>query len=960
MDKELHERAFEIFERACDLPKSEQEAMVDRECGNDTDLHREVSALLAHDRSDLDFDAALVQPARAALAETSSVNDEHEKLPSQLGQYRILGRLGVGGMGEVYEAEQESPKRRVALKIIRAAHLLKSLIRRFEHEAFLLGQLRHPGIAHIYESGMVVINGQRQPFFAMEIIDGVPLGLHVDQNKLSIPQRLELIARICDAVQHAHQKGIIHRDLKPQNIMVVADEHNSDGNDAKQDALAAAAPMANAVGQPKILDFGVARVVDHDQAGMTLQTEAGQIIGTLGYMSPEQLSGNTADLDTRCDVYALGVMLYEVLAGKQPHDLTSLSLTDSARVIQEQDPLPVGAIDRQLRGDIETIVTKAMEKDRERRYESAAALAADVRRFLSHQPIEARPASTIYQLGRFARRNRGLVGGMVATFVALIVGLAGTGYFLLEAQAQSAAATQAQRESGQVVEFQSAQLAGIDIEAMAQQMRADLLSAIPDEHRDAVQKQLADVNFADYARTTLATNIFTPSLNAIEKQFASQPKVQAQLLETLSDTTNSLGLIEFAEEPWRKALAIHEKVHGRDSQQYIETLCRIGNFLVEQGRFQEADPVIREAREASRIQFGRFHPAYAYATNTLAGLHNARDELPQAKAVLTEHLAEMLKEPSVEPELIRNNRSVLSAILLKLGELEAAEPHIRFAYDESVKLYGKEDPKTLNAQRRIASLLRMQGKLPEAIELLEKNRQVRLRVVGETHPDTLATTGLLGSLYYRTERYSEAAELYKFVLLHRTETFGPHHPDVILSKENLGAALMKLDQPSASINQYLEALVSRRITFGDDHPKTLLAVKVVADFLFNESRFEESERMYLEATAGAISLFGAGHKNTLMLLKRIAQIKSEQDTSVEPVALYALATHRCREVFGENHRFTWSVQRGSASMQAEQGNIDIARESLTKLLARQIKSSSASESQIEQTQRLIKKLESAN
>jgi non-specific serine/threonine protein kinase/serine/threonine-protein kinase len=287
-------------------------------------------------------------------------------LPPLIGQYRILRLLGEGGMGSVYEAEQDQPRRLVALKVIRAAWASPELIRRFEQESQALGRLQHPGIAQIYEAGAAETPFGVQPYFAMELIRGKPLVDYADEHRLNTRQRLELMAAVCDAVEHAHQRGIIHRDLKPANILV--DE----------------------TGQPRILDFGLARAADSD-AQATRQTDMGQILGTLAYMSPEQVLADPLALDTRSDVYALGVILYELLAQKMPYALSNL-LHEALETIRLTEPQRLSSVDRSYRGDIETIVAKALEKDKERRYPSAAALAADIRRYLRDEPIYRPPA----------------------------------------------------------------------------------------------------------------------------------------------------------------------------------------------------------------------------------------------------------------------------------------------------------------------------------------------------------------------------------------------------------------------------------------------------------------------------------------------------------------------------------------------------------------------------------------
>ncbi|UCF33767.1 MAG: protein kinase, partial [Phycisphaerales bacterium] len=308
---------------------------------------------------------------------------------------------------------QEHPRRRVALKMIRPGVLSRSLLRRFQFEADVLGRLQHPGIAQIYEAGEVETATGRQPYFAMEYVTGVELRRYADRHQLDTRARMELVARICDAVHHAHQKGIIHRDLKPGNVLVVDQPTRTDVGHGAEFAL---------LGQPKVLDFGVARATDSDMQVTTMQTDVGQLIGTVPYMSPEQVAGDSRQLDMRSDIYALGVILYELVSGRLPYDLSQKSIPEAARIIREEDPTRLSSIQTAFRGDVDTIVGKALEKDRERRYQSAAGLAGDIRRYLTSEPIAAHPPSTFYQLKKFAKRHTELVAGLVLSFVILLAG----------------------------------------------------------------------------------------------------------------------------------------------------------------------------------------------------------------------------------------------------------------------------------------------------------------------------------------------------------------------------------------------------------------------------------------------------------------------------------------------------------------------------------------------------------
>lgn len=436
MSRERRRRALELFDQVCDLSASERAAWLDEQCAGDVLLRTLVERMLKQDDAN---DVDLAPGDGAALIAAQLMADAPEEPPKRIGRYQIIREIGRGGMGVVYEAQQDEPRRRVAVKVIREGVASREVVLRFQRESQLLARLHHPGIAHVYESGIDLVDGVKRPYYAMEYIDGLPLDRHADKHDLDTRQRVELVARVCDAVLHAHQKGILHRDLKTANVLVATAEQQTgtppDGSFA-----------IDAIGQPKVVDFGIARLAD-DEDGVTQHTHVGQIMGSLACMSPEQLSGDRDRVDTRSDVYAIGVMLYRLLARRMPHALTGMSIPEAARVVAEQEPPTLGSIDRTLRGDLSVIAAKALERDVDRRYDSVAPLCEDLRRALRDEPITARPDSQWYRIYKFARRNRSTVTLALAIVLLLIGSTIVSSWFALRATAARNVAEQTARRA---------------------------------------------------------------------------------------------------------------------------------------------------------------------------------------------------------------------------------------------------------------------------------------------------------------------------------------------------------------------------------------------------------------------------------------------------------------------------------------------------------------------------------
>jgi serine/threonine protein kinase len=450
-DRRRSER--EIFDALSECDADERRRLLDAECAGDAALRARIEALLEALDTTERTRGFLDEVAMADLAEDGDgEEDVNGPLPRMLGPFRLLRVMGEGGMGVVFEAEQASPKRRVAVKMLRGDMASREMARRFRREIDTLGRLRHRGIAQIYEAGNA-IDGERSgvtvSYIAMELVEGAALDEHVRRQKLAPREIAAILVEVCEAVQHAHERGVVHRDLKPANILVATEEGRP---------------------QPKVLDFGVARLLPETGRALTMATSPGLIIGTMAYMSPEQLVGEADAVGARSDVYAIGVILFEMLTGRPPLDLRDRPIADAARIVRDEEPTRIGSIDERLRGDLETIVAMAIEKSPERRYPSAAALADELRRYLRDEPILARPPTRVERVARFVRRNRPLVAGTFGAFVFLLVGIITTSSLALSAmRARDAADWTAYRAT---IAAASAALLNHDAEAARRHLEA--------------------------------------------------------------------------------------------------------------------------------------------------------------------------------------------------------------------------------------------------------------------------------------------------------------------------------------------------------------------------------------------------------------------------------------------------------------------------------------------------------
>jgi len=684
-----HDRIGELFNLARSLSSGDRQRLLDERCAGDAELRAEVEALLDADAA---ATAALDTAVVARSLGRAAVNTVATDLPDRIGPYRIIRLIGEGGMGAVYEAEQDDPRRRVALKVIRQAMLTRRMLRRFRHETQVLGQLRHPGIAQIYEAD----TADRQPYFAMELVHGRPLIEYAGAAGLGIRQRLALIADVCDALHHAHQKGVIHRDLKPANILVEES------------------------GRPRILDFGVARLTDADVQTVTLQTGMGELVGTVPYMSPEQASGDPNALDIRSDIYALGVVTYELLTGDLPYPIRSSPVYEAVRIIREREPSRLSSSSRIFRGDVETIIGKTLEKDRDRRYESAAALAADIRRYLRDEPIVARPASAIYQLSKFARRHKALVGGTAGIFVVLVVALVVITAALARAGRQARIA-----------------------EAVNDFLNRDLLAA-PDP-RNQVDRDVTMREVLDLAG------------DRIEGRFDGEPAVEAAIRLTLGETYMNLGEYAKAVPHLQRGLDLR-RAGGAGPGDLFDAVSLAGKAYTDLDRPDEAEPLLDEALAIASDAFGPDDERTIAALVDLASLHYKQGEVERAEPLFIEAVERGSRiHPGTEDTL--SAIASLAMLLQRTKRYAEAEPLSVEAVEGYRMLLGATHPYTLTAQNNLAMLYSDTGRFEQAEPLFQDVLATRLRTLGVEHSDTLVSKATLARAYLRERRFVEAEPL---------------------------------------------------------------------------------------------------------------------------------------------------------------------------------------------------------
>jgi eukaryotic-like serine/threonine-protein kinase len=745
-------------------------------------------------------DPAICAALRALLAQHEKTDDFLERpvariqalstQPAAIGRYRILRLLGEGGMGAVYEAEQEQPCRTVALKVIKPGLSGPEMLWRFERESESLGRLQHPGIAQIYEAGTAETECGRRPYFAMELVRGDSLLEYAVANGLNTNQRLELMAKVCEAVHHAHQRGIIHRDLKPTNILI------------------------DATGQPKILDFGVARATNGD-TDAARETNKGELVGTLAYMSPEQVLADPLEIDTRSDVYALGVILFEVLAGRLPYNMRC-PLAEAARTIQEEDPTKLSSISRTYRGDIETIAAKALEKDKARRYSSAESMAADIRRYLRDEPIAARGPSATYQLQKLVRRHKAVALGMASVFLVLIAGV-------IVSTWEATRARRAEQMASAVNDF----------------LRNDLLA------QASVSRQARPGIIPD--RNLKVRTVLDRAAVEIQGKFSTQPLVEASIRQTIGNTYGDLGLYADAQRQLRRALELRRLVLGELDPETLASIHDVAFLYWEQGNYVEAERSFSNALNGRRRVLGEKHPDTLNSMHYLAIVYDSEERYSQAEKLYTavfEARGHILGENHPDTLMVLSD---LAGLYSHRGDYMKAESLYIKALGAQRSLLGGEHPDTLLTIDGLADLYDSQSNYAQSEKLYVQVFSARQRLQGEEHPYTLATMHRLALVYAEQGKYSQAEPLYRTLLVTRQRLYGEEHPDTLLTISHLARLYRDQGKYSQAEALYTKLLTVEQRLLGESDPNTVRTAYSLAKLYLLKRDYESAEPLYVKA-----------------------------------------------------------------------------------------------------------------
>jgi eukaryotic-like serine/threonine-protein kinase len=811
-----------VLSAALELDEAKRPAYLDHACASDHSLRQEVQSLL--DSGD-DIRSSFMQSPPLASPTSDGTADElgpNESGPGTvLGHYHLLQKVGEGGMGEVWLAEQKEPvRRRVALKLVKGGMYTREVMARFESERQALALMDHPAIAKVFDAGSTP---QGAPYFVMEYVAGVPITAYCDNHKLTTRERLELFIHVCEGVQHAHQKAIIHRDLKPSNILV----SEVDGRPA-----------------PKIIDFGVAKALAQRLTEQTMYTRVGTLVGTPEYMSPEQALSSGEDIDTRTDVYSLGVIFYELLAGVPPLELRKVALDEFLRRLREEDPPTPStkirtqdaatstelarnrqtdplALAKQMRGDLDSIALKALEKDRSRRYSSPSDFAADIGRYLRNEAVVAVPPSVAYRARKFARRHRAALA-IAAAFAIVLTAAAVISIRQSIRANREAAVAQAVNDFLQN-----------DLLAQASAATQSGPSAKPDPHLEV--------------RTALDR-----AAARIGGKFDRQPEVEAAIRDTMGQTYLDLGLYPEARTQLERALDLQRRALGAENPQTLKTMSRLGVVASRQGRYPEAEALLSQALVIQLRVLGSDQRDALYSTNSLA------------------------------------------VVYWYQGKYAQAEPLYRQTLEISRRVLGPENRSTLATMNNLALVYVNEGKYAQAEALQSQVVEIERRVLGPEHPNTLTSMDNLAWVYTDQGKYTQAEALGSQVLEIQRRVLGPEHPDTLRSMHNLAVVYGDQRKNAQAESLFSQTLAIQRRVLGPEHPNTLVSMDSLADTYRDQNKYVQAEALYRQALETARRVLGPEHPYTLALLSDFAFMYQRQGKYdlAETYAAQALAGRR--------------------------------------------------------------------
>jgi serine/threonine protein kinase/tetratricopeptide (TPR) repeat protein len=849
--------------------EDDRRRFLDQACGGDAELRRQVEELVRHHFAAGSF---LENPA---LAPTSAGDAPTERPGTLIGPYKLLEQIGEGGMGIVFMAEQQQPvRRRVALKIIKPGMDTRQVVARFEAERQALALMDHPNIARVLDAGATESG---RPHFVMELVRGVPITRYCDEAKLPIRQRLELFITVCRAVQHAHQKGIIHRDLKPSNVLVT---------------------LHDGVPVPKVIDFGVAKAANPQLTERTFHTGFAQMIGTPAYMSPEQAGMSAMDIDTRSDVYSLGVLLYELLTGSTPFERQTLREAgpdEFRRLIREVDPpVPSSRISTLageamstvaacrasepqklrtiVRGELDWIVMKALEKDRNRRYESASAFAADVERYLNGEVVQACPPSTPYRIRKFLRRHKGPVAAALLVLLTLVGGATGTTIGLVRAlKAESLAKgneEKAREETHKATESHA------DTRAFTDFLVHDMLAVARPE---GLQGGLG-------INVTVAQALEAAEAN-LEGRFAERPLAEATARDAIGKTWRNLAKFKAAERHLRRAVELREREVGLDDPATLDSRNSLGVLLTELGRYAEAIELLEETLKHFQIALGSEHRDTLNSMRNLASAHQAAGHYAQALALFAETVEKYTEQLGPDhPDTLACTNDLGTAYGYAGRFDEGLALHEQILKKLTAQL-GPDNPVTLGTMSNIAFAYGEARDFEKALPLFGEVLKKQQAKLGPDHPDTLKTMFNFGVAYRDADRLQDAEPLMAAALDGARRRLTIDHPDTQLYLTYLANLKRRMRKYQDAISLYVEALDTTRAMKGDDDPDTIITAYHLAITYSDAGQLDSAEAVIKEWLPRGQAKLDLGHQYRQLGVDTAVKIyqRMERPEKAEPL-----------------------------------------------------------------------------